>query len=287
MTLNKLRISVVTANFNMADYLGETICSVRSNLAPGDEYIVVDGGSNDGSVDLIRQHETAITHWISEPDEGYADALAKGFARATGDVLCWINAGDVLLSGTFARVRNLLGAGDADLIFGDDFYIDEQSRVIRFSRGCVNDLAAAMLYGGWTPLQDACFWRREIYTRVGGINPKLRFAADYDLFLRMARAGRTRHVPLAFSAFRRHHGQKSISGAEGYACEREQVRRREMAAAGGGPAAAWAKRQFYLNAARLRAWRATHVRRRRDLEGRPINELSCAAYWPKAGNFSN
>ena len=283
-----MRITVVTINFNMAPYLGETIQSVRDNLAPGDEYIVVDGGSTDGSVELIRRHEAAITQWISEPDEGYADALAKGFARASGDVLCWINAGDVLLSGTLAKVREIFAAGDVDLIFGDDFYIDEQSRVIRYSRGFVNDLAAAMLYGGWTPLQDACFWTREIYTRLGGIDPKLHYAADYDLFLRMARAGRARHVPLAFSAFRRHSGQKSISSAAAYASEREQVRRREMNGAGGGAMAAWAKRQFHLNAGRLRAHLATHVHKRKDLEGRPVRDLSCAAYWPaaSAGNSS-
>ncbi|HEX5425758.1 MAG TPA: glycosyltransferase, partial [Candidatus Acidoferrales bacterium] len=151
-TAAKLRISIVTPSFNMAAYLGETISSVQSNLASGDEYIIIDGGSTDGSVDVIRQHESATTHWISEPDEGYADALAKGFARASGDVLCWINAGDLLLDGTFAKVRELFAAGDVDMIFGDDFYIDERNHVIRYSRGDVDNLAAAMLYGGWTPL---------------------------------------------------------------------------------------------------------------------------------------
>jgi len=264
----------------MATHLGETIDSVRRNLAAGDEYIVIDGGSTDASVDVIRRHEAAITHWISEPDEGYPDALAKGFAHASGDVLCWINAGDLLLDGTFAKVRELFAAGNADMIFGDDFYVDEQDRVIRYSRGFVNDLAAAMLYGGWTPLQDACFWTRDIYARVGGIDRKLRLAADYDLFLRMARAGRARHVPFAFSAFRRHRGQKSISSADAYASEREQVRHREMKAAGDAAATAWAKRQFHLNAGRLRAWMAPRLRPRRDLEGRPIKELPCATYWP-------
>jgi glycosyltransferase involved in cell wall biosynthesis len=278
--LAKLRISVVTINYNMATHLDETIQSVRRNLARGDEYIVVDGGSTDCSVEVIRRHEGTIAHWISEPDEGYADAIAKGFARATGDVLCWINAGDLLLDGTFAKVRELLAAGDTDFIFGDDFYIDEQSRVIRFSRGYVNDLPAAMLYGGWTPLQDACFWTRDIYMRAGGIDRKLRLAADYDLFLRMARAGRARHVPFAFSAFRRHRGQKSVSGAAGYAKEREEVRHREMKTAGDAAMIALAKRQFHLNAGRLRAWISPRVRPRRDLEGRPVKELPCATYWP-------
>lgn len=280
MTVAKLRISVVTINFNMAGYLGETISSVRNNLADGDEYIVIDGGSTDGSVDVIRQHEAAITHWVSEPDEGYAHAIAKGFARASGDLLCWINAGDLFLDGAFAKVREIFAAGDVDMIFGDDFYIDEQSRVIRYSRGFVDNLTAAMLHGGWTPLQDACFWTRDLYTRVGGINPKLRLAADYDIFLRMAEAGRARHVPFTFSAFRRHRGQKSVSGAAEYAREREQVRNREIEAAGDAAIAAWAKRQFHLNAGRLRAWMAPRVRPRRDLEGRAIKELPCATYWP-------
>lgn len=280
MTAAKLRISVVTVNFNMAGYLSETISSVRNNLADGDEYIVVDGGSTDGSVEVIRQHEAAITHWVSEPDEGYAHAIAKGFARASGDLLCWINAGDLFLDGAFAKVREIFAAADVDMIFGDDFYIDERSRVIRYSRGFVNDLAAAMLHGGWTPLQDACFWTRDLYMRVGGINPKLRLAADYDIFLRMAWAGRARHVPFAFSAFRRHQGQKSVSGAAEYAEEREQVRHREMRVAGDAAMTAWGKRQFHLNAGRLRAWMAPRVRLRRDLEGRPVKELPCARYWP-------
>ena len=280
-----MRISVVSPNYNMAGYLGETISSVRRNLAPGDEYIIVDGGSTDGSVDVIRKHEASITHWISERDEGYADAIGKGFKHASGDVLCWINAGDLLLDGTLAKVRELFAAGDADMIFGDDFYIDEQSRVIRYSRGYVNDLASAMLHGGWTPLQDACFWTRDIYMRAGGIDRKLHLAADYDLFLRIARAGRARHVPFAFSAFRRHAGQKS-SDASGYATERERVRHREMKSAADGAMAAVAKRQFHLNAGRLRAWLAPRIRPRRDLEGHLIRDLRCAAYWP-AGNASN
>lgn len=267
----------------MAGYLGETIKSVRANLAKGDEYFVIDGGSTDGTLDVIRENATAVSYWVSEPDEGYADALAKGFARATGDILCWINAGDVLLAGALTEARSRLEGGEADLIFGDDFYIDEESRVIRFSRGFVSDLAAAMLYGGWTPLQDACFWTRELYLRVGGINPLLRYAADYDLFLRMARAGRTSHVPFAFSAFRRHQGQKSIASARAYADERELVRRRELAAVKESWMASRAKRFFYLNANRLRSRVAARRWRRADLEGQPINDLACAIYWATPG----
>jgi len=104
----------------------------------------------------------------------------------------------------------------------------------------------------------------------------------------MARAGHVRHVPFAFSAFRRHSGQKSILSANAYASEREQVRRRELNGAGAGTMAAWAKRQFHVNAGRLRGRLAMLVPLRRDLEGRPIRDLSCATYWPgaSAGNSS-
>jgi len=276
-----IRISIVTPNFNMATYLGETIRSVLANRTARDEYFVIDGGSTDGSVDLIRRHEAALTGWISEPDRGYADALAKGFGRATGDVLCWINSGDVLLSGAFDAVRRIFAARDVDLIFGDDFYIDEESRVLRFSRGRVGDIAAAMLYGGWTPLQDACFWTRDLYDRVGGIDPELRCAADYDLFLRMVRTGRARHVPLAFSAFRRHGGQKSIAGQAAYAREREQVRAREFRAAGDPPLTGAIRRMVHLNVNRIRSRLAPRLWCRLDLAGQPVAELPCAPYWPR------
>src|SRR4051812_16720794 len=108
----------------MAAYLEETIVSVIGNLAPGDEYFIVDGGSTDGSVDIIRKYEDRITGWVSEADRGYADAIGKGFDRASGDVLCWINAGDVYLAGAFKAARASIGRHD--MIFGDDFHIDEQ-----------------------------------------------------------------------------------------------------------------------------------------------------------------
>ena len=181
---------------------------------------MIDGGSGDGTVDIIRSFDKRLTGWVSEPDKGYGDALAKGFARATGDILCWINAGDLLLPGALEAARRALTETDAEMIVGDDLYVDEEGRVIFLSRGYVKDLQSAMLYGGWTPLQDACFWRRDFYERVGGINPSLRYAADFDLFFRMALQGKCQYVPLTFSAFRRHAGQKSISGSDAYQNER-------------------------------------------------------------------
>lgn len=272
-----MRISVVTPSFNMAPYLEDTIESVLTNLRGGDEYFVIDGGSTDGSEDIIRRHQQSLTGWVSEKDAGYADALAKGFDRATGDILCWINASDLYLLGALDAARELLTEG-LDMIFGDDFYIDEDNRVLSYSRGWVPDLRMATLYGGWTPLQDACFWRRDLYQKIGGINRSLRYAADYDLFLRMALAGRTGYVPHTFSAFRRHSGQKSISGSAAYEDERRRVRAREIGVYRSEPVL----KAIYCGINRVamsaRARLAPLVWRRPDLAGQRVTTLPSADY---------
>jgi glycosyltransferase involved in cell wall biosynthesis len=277
-----LRVSVVTPNYNMASYLEATMQSVFANLQPGDEYFVIDGGSRDGSAGLIEKHAGRLTGWISEPDRGYADALAKGFARATGDILCWINSGDLLLDGSLARARLEVARTGADMIFGDDFYIDEDNRVIRYSCGRVKNLRYAMLYGGWTPLQDACFWTRALYQRAGGLDPDLKAAADYDLFLRMVTTGTAQYVPVTFSAFRRHGGQKSIAQQAAYAREREMVRQRELGRVISNPLATAAREAWNINASRIWSRTAPYIFARPDLVGRAIATLPCADYRPQS-----
>jgi glycosyltransferase involved in cell wall biosynthesis len=217
-----LSFSIVTPSFNMASYLESTIESVLSNMRTGDEYFIIDGGSTDESVKIIKSYEKELTGWVSEPDRGYADALAKGFNLASGDILCWINTGDLILKGAFDKVREILTDSDADFIYGDDFYISEDNKIIFHSNGKVSNMRDAMCYGDWTPLQDACFWRKDLYKKVGGINPNLKYAADFDLFLRFAVAGKTQYSPYTFSAFRRHENQKSISGGREYKEEKKR-----------------------------------------------------------------
>lgn len=224
----KGNFSIVTPNYNMGRYLAETIESVLVNLKSGDQYFIIDGGSTDESLEIIRTYENRITGWVSEKDRGYADAIAKGKALSNAEYQCWINSGDLLLEGSLDVARKLLATTDADMIFGDDLYIDENGLVIKTTNGHVRDLAAMMLYGGWTPLQDACFWRREFYEKVGGIDPAIKYAADYDLFLRMSLRGNCRYVPVIFSTFRRHDGQTSILHQQRYKQERLKCRQREF-----------------------------------------------------------
>ena len=272
-----MRISVVTPSYNMGPYMEDTITSVICNLRVGDEYFVVDGGSTDGTVDIIRRYEHRLTGWVSEPDRGYAEAIGKGFDRATGDILCWINCSDLYLAGALDMARGLL-TDQTDLIFGDNFYLDEHNRVLGFSKGWVPNLGSAMLYGGWTPLQEACFWRRNLYERIGGIDRSLQYAADYDLFLRMSTIGRVAYAPFAFSGFRLHQGQKSISGMLGYQTERWQCRDRELQGQTEPRSIHLLKRALFRLMMSLRARAAPLIWRRPDLLGVPIGTLSCAQY---------
>jgi glycosyltransferase involved in cell wall biosynthesis len=259
----------------MAPYLEDTITSVIANLRAGDEYFVIDGGSTDGSVEIIKRYSGRISGWVSEPDAGYADAIAKGFSRATGDIQCWINASDIYLAGAFATVRKLL-RDEIDMIYGDDFHIDENGRVLSYSRGWVPNLRSAMLHGGWAPLQDACFWRRGLYEKIGGIDPVLLYAADYDLFLRMSLVGKAYYVPVAFSAFRRHRGQKSIAGSGAYEEERRRIRKREIGTSCTNAISRGTMRVAMSARARL----APFIWRRPDLAGRNVMDLPSGRYWP-------
>lgn len=275
-----MNFTIVTPNYNMGRYLAETIESVLANMAPGDEYFVIDGGSEDGSLDVIRRYEGRITGWISERDRGYADALAKGFARSTADYQCWINCGDLLLPNTLEQARISLSETRADMIFGDDFYVDEAGRVLQVSNGYVRDLLDMMLYGGWTPLQDACFWKRSLYELVGGLNADVRYAADYDLFLRMSMSGTCTYVPKVFSAFRRHDGQTSRLHEVAYRQESLAIRK-HLAEARAGTVFSAGLHAYYWLAVRWKARLFSRYAADVSLLGRSVGEFRCAPtqYW--------
>lgn len=264
----------------MAGYLEETIKSVLSNLGPGDEYYVVDGGSDDGSLDIIRKFEKQITGWVSEPDKGYADAVRKGFAMSRAPLMCWINSGDLLLKGSLDMWRRIFAGAQVDVVFGDDYYIDEFGRVIQHTRGKVSNLKNMMMYGGWTPLQDACAWRRSLYEEIGGIDATLEYAADYDLFLRMSIHGHCQYIPAVLSAFRRHGAQKSVAHYKAYARERRWRQRKQ------GVHALQLMRLAYRGVAFIRSRISLMNRRSSPYVGKPVMTIP-AHYIASEGVFRN
>lgn len=268
------RFVVITPSYNMAEYLEATIESVLGNLCEGDEYFIIDGGSTDGSVDIIKKYANRLSGWVSECDRGYADAIRKGFARSTAEYQCWINCGDLMLEGALNTARAALKTTGADLIFGDDLLISDAGQVLQVTNGHAANLRAMMLYAGWTPLQESCFWTRDVYERVGGINLAVKYAADYDLFLRISIAGCCHYLPVLFGAFRRHDGQLSIDKMALYNAERERCRSREMAAL---PRNFWLPLivAFFWIKVRLRVRLLARKRKMSHLEGKFVMMVAC------------
>lgn len=164
------------------------------------------------------------------------------------------------------------------MIFGDDLYIDEKNEILQVTNGQTDDLANMMLYGGWTPLQDACYWKRSLYERVGGIDPGQSYAADYDLFLRMSLAGICKSVPLVFSAFRRHAGQTSNLHAAGYRKEREQCRQRELRRLNFGGLRSLLLSDVYKWKVRWRARMNSRNRELNYLAGTKVADMQCTSF---------
>lgn len=214
------RITVVTPSFNQAGFLEETLRSVLLQGYPNLEYIVMDGGSTDGSVEIIERYAPWLSFWQSQPDGGQSAAIRAGFARATGSVLAWLNSDDRYQPHALARVGRFF-ARHPRVVFAtsDVNHIDAAGGVIK--RGYVAGPAFVITanIGLHNMVQPGCFWRRETYERVGGLDPSLRFCMDRDLFLRLLQAGPARRMPGPPTADFRHHPEAKSSTIRHVAAE--------------------------------------------------------------------
>lgn len=222
------RISVVTPSFNQARFLEETLRSIHEPGYPNLEHIVVDGGSSDGSVEIIERFADRLAFWVSEPDRGQTDALIKGFARATGDILCWLNSDDLFEPATLFEVAAFFEANpDAEFVYGDATWIDADGRVIKPKREHDFNRFVWMYDHNYIP-QPSAFWRRGLYEQVGGLDPSFDLAMDADLWIRFADVTRPRHARRFWSRMRFYPEQKNTamrgrSGAEGGRIRRRYI----------------------------------------------------------------
>lgn len=220
-----MRISIVTASYNQAQFIEQTIDSVLSQGYPDLEYIIMDGGSKDGSVDIIRKYEKHLAYWISEKDQGAADAIAKGFSKATGTILAYLNSDDLYLPGSLAAMAEALNEPEVDVAYGNMYWIDSDGKTIGEQRQ-TPFTRKGYLFGGSTLQQPATFWKRDLYLECGGMDPSYRFTFDTDLFFRFALKGaRFKHVNKFVASFRIHSQSKSTNDADICARELKQLRR--------------------------------------------------------------
>jgi glycosyltransferase involved in cell wall biosynthesis len=203
-------VSIVTPSFNQAPFLERTMQSVLSQDYPRIEYIVIDGGSTDGSADIIGRHQERLAFWISEPDKGQTDAINRGFARATGEILAWLNSDDTYEPGAVREAVEFLQRNpEAGMVYGDANLIDGQDAVI--GRFPARQTDYRRLRRGFVHIpQQAAFWRADLWRQVGPLDPSFFFAMDYDLWVRLARMAPVRYHPRLWANFRIHLDSKTV-----------------------------------------------------------------------------
>lgn len=204
-------LSIVMPSYNQARFLAEAIGSVLSQRARVKEFFVLDGGSTDGSREIIERHASGIDFWRSEPDAGQSDAIAEGLAMATGDVVTWLNSDDALLPGA---VDAMLARFDADpgvgLVEGETVVVDSDSRILRCDRRA-GPSARWMRYGYLRIHQPSTFFRRDVYEAAGGVDKSLHCVMDTDLWYRVLPRTRAERLERYVGVHRVHTDAKGVS----------------------------------------------------------------------------
>lgn len=197
------RITVVTPSLNQGAYIETAIRSVLSQGYDNLEYIILDGGSTDGSVEIIRRYESQLTYWDSKPDDGPAEAINRGLARATGDILAWLNADDVYLPGALHTAATALAERpDVALVYGEGWYIDEAGARIEPCRFVRRQFKRHYLVNKDPILQPAAFWRRALWEQTGPLDTSLRWVFDWEWFIRAHTNGRFLYLPRDLAYYR-------------------------------------------------------------------------------------
>jgi glycosyltransferase involved in cell wall biosynthesis len=203
-------VTIVTPSYNQAHYLEETILSVLRQSYSNLEYIIVDGGSQDGSQEIIQRHASRLAGWISEPDRGQTDAINKGFARANGEILAWLNSDDTYFPHAVGEAVEFLQSNpSAGMVYGDANLIDQNGNVI--GRFPARQTDYRRLRRGYVHIpQQAAFFRASLWKQVGPLDPSFYFAMDYDLWVRLARLAALAYYPRIWANFRLHSTGKSV-----------------------------------------------------------------------------
>jgi len=228
------KISIVTPSFNQGKYLDQTIRSVTGGNYPDLEYVVIDGGSTDNSVEIIRKHSDRISSWVSEKDRGQYFAINKGFQRTSGEVMAWLNSDDMYLPWTVSLVGELFSKFPQVewLTTSLPMFIDQNGNAI--THGSVRGFTQQgllrgdnLLHCGWEGVafiqQESTFWRRSLWDKVGGLDDSFRYAGDFDLWMRFFEQAKLYVVDVPLACFRKHDEQKTSTAFDMYKKEALEI----------------------------------------------------------------
>lgn len=211
-------VSVITPSFNQGRFIEQTIRSVLEQDYPNLEYIIIDGGSRDESVDVIRRYESQLAYWVSERDRGQAHAINKGLQRATGEVLCWLNSDDSFLPGVLRQVGETLAQGSGNYAVAGHclkVYQDERPPVLLEGK-YVDRRRLLQFWKGYQMHQPAIFWRREVFETVGLLDESLHLIMDFDYWARIAEHYDFVNLDLVIAACNFHDAAKTGDEYAGY-----------------------------------------------------------------------
>lgn len=224
------KISVITPSFNQGVFIEKTIRSVLLQSYPNLEYFVIDGGSTDGTLEVLQRYSPWITSWVSERDRGQSHAINKGFRQATGDIFCWLNSDDYLAPNALVTVAEALHCPSGPQIaFGDCVKVITQTGEQQFVRGEFRGRAHLLADDDYTLHQPSTFWRREVYDRIGGLDETLHLIMDFDYWFRMADSHRFVRIDRVLSYSHFHPAAKTGDNFVQYTRERRRYAKQLVA----------------------------------------------------------
>ena len=207
-------VSIVTPSYNQVNYLGTTIQSVLGQDYPKIEYGVVDGGSNDGSVDLIKKYEKQVSWWVSEPDQGQSHAINKGITRSKGEVVGWLNSDDIYLPNAISQAIEYMERYQVDLVFGNAIIIDETGNPLgdlKFGDWGLEDFLRFRVI-----CQPAVYMKRHVWDEVSGLDNDLHYMLDHQLWIKISSSFSVKFIPSYWAASRYHKLAKNVALAAGF-----------------------------------------------------------------------